>query len=121
MPGGTVGSGRGNGGGLRLAGPVGGPDPHQVIAGRDRDSCLPLDPGLVGERFGQLSLGPWLVVELNLDPLKSLQWCPGHSGYNHFALLERGTVVGHIDAGVGLDRALLGPAPRYPVGVEALP
>ena len=34
---------------------------------------------------------------------------------------DRGTVLGDVDAGLGLDRGLLGPAARHPVAVEGLP
>src|SRR5690606_39420176 len=81
----------------------------------------PLPPGTDPERLGQLGFDPGLVVDLDLDPFDPGVGRPGDAGDDLLPRCEAVSCPRRGDAGLCLDRALLTPSPRDPVGFQGMP
>ena len=104
------------GGGLGVAGRVGGARLDQVIARRGRPFPGPLPPGVDAGHRGQPRLVPGAPVDPYLHGGNALVLRPGHAGHRYPARRERRAAGRHVDSGLGLDRRLLRPATLRPEG-----
>ncbi len=106
---------------LGLTGAVGGLNPQGVGAGSCRPCNRPLPPCVRSERFSKRRLGPRPIVDLYLDLGDPLVRRPCHPGDRDLPVRDDFRAPARrIDPGLGLDRAVLGPAPGNPVAVEIL-
>src|SRR5215211_5010565 len=119
VAGGAGGVGRCFCGGLGLAVSVGSADLDGVIARGGVPVVDVLAPGIFGELFGEAGRVPGLAaVGRDLDLLDAAVRGPGDTAYGVAAGGEVVAVGYGVDAGLGLDRALLGPGALDPVRVE---
>src|SRR5215211_5611081 len=119
VAGGAGGVGRGFCGGLDRAVSVGGADLDGVVARGGVPIVDVLAPGIFGELFGQVGRVPGLAgVGGDLDLLDAAVWGPGDTAYGVATGGEVVAVGYGVDAGLGLDRTLLGPGALDPVRVE---
>ena len=102
-------------------GAISGSHPYSVLARSGVPGHHPLSPGVDGGLPTELRFHPILVVHLHLHLLDGPAGRPGHPGNRRGAGVDGGVPAGHVDAGLGLDRPLLGPAAGDPVAVESLP
>ena len=88
--------------------------------GRRLPGDRPLHPREARQRARQLGRLPRALVDPDLDAVDLPGRRPRHPGDGDAPGGDRRAVAGHVDARLGLDRALLRPPPRDPVAVEAV-
>src|SRR5215212_1021745 len=119
VAGGAGGVRRGFGRRLGLPRAVGSADLEGVLAGLGVSTSTSGTPSIQGKLFCEVGLVPGRApVGRDLDALDAAVGCPGDATDRGLAGGDLGVVLHGVDAGLGLDRALLGPGALNPVGVE---